>query len=285
MFEVHFPVRRPVSGGRAARAGALAAGLALVAAMGAAAPSRSSLPGRIVEPRSGITLIRVPGGTFTMGSPAGEAGRGADETPHRVTLSPFYLGATEVTQAQWARVMGWNHSHHAGCPACPVEEVTYVDVQAFIGRLNAHTRAIRFRLPTEAEWEFACRAGSTTPFSMGASISTSQANFDGDFPYNGAPRGANRRATMPAASFPPNRWGFFDMHGNVWEWTADWYGAYPRNPVHDPAGPASGTLHVIRGGSWAFDANSARCALRYTHAPRLRGYSLGFRLAATASPR
>ncbi len=236
----------------------------------------------IIEPLTGMTLVALPGGRFMMGSPADEPGRADDETPHRVTVSAFYLGRTEVTQAQWTTVMGWNPSRHADCAACPVERINFFEIQQFLDRLNAVAHGIHYRLPTEAEWEYACRAGTTTPFSTGRTLTTDQANFNGDFPYNGAPRGLKRGETLPVASFAPNAWGLYDMHGNVWEWTGDWYGPYPGGPAVDPAGPATGTLRAIRGGSWAFDANSARCALRYTHAPILRGYSLGFRVAATA---
>jgi formylglycine-generating enzyme required for sulfatase activity len=140
---------------------------------------------------------------------------------------------------------------------------------------------MRYRLPTEAEWEYACRAGTTGPFSTGETLTTEQANYNGQFPYTGA-AGEFRQRPTPVGSFPSNRWGLSDMHGNVWEWTADWYGAYAETASAniDPRGPQSGEKRVIRGGSWYFDANSARCALRYTHAPQDRGFSLGFRVAA-----
>ena len=161
---------------------------------------------------------------------------------------------------------------------------TYADVQRFLEKLNAHQpQTLRYRLPTEAEWEYACRARTTGPFSTGENLTTAQAN------YNGTP--AVRRRFPPASSarsrrrsarFPLNPWGLADMHGNVWEWTSDWYGPFSESArVNiDPHGPATGEKRVIRGGSWTFDANSARCALRYTHAPQDKGFSLGFRVAA-----
>jgi sulfatase modifying factor 1 len=149
-------------------------------------------------------------------------------------------------------------------------------------RLNAAKGWPGFRLPTEAEWEYACRAGTTGPFSTGENVTTDQANYNGRFPYSSFATGEFRQRPTTVGSFPSNRWGLSDMHGNVWEWTADWYGAYAEDGAAniDPRGPDSGEKRVIRGGSWYFDANSARCGLRYTHAPQDRGFSLGFRLAA-----
>ncbi len=156
-------------------------------------------------------------------------------------------------------------------------------MQQFLEKLNAHApQTLRYRLPTEAEWEYACRARTTGPFSTGENLTTAQANYNGAQPYGSFPAGEFRQKTTPAGTFPLNPWGLADMHGNVWEWTSDWYGPYPESGAAniDPHGPASGEKRVIRGGSWFFDANSARCALRYTHAPQDKGFSLGFRVAA-----
>jgi formylglycine-generating enzyme required for sulfatase activity len=258
-----------------------------VAAILAAVPIVWSMPAQpdrptFMEPRTGITLVEIPAGTFQMGSPASEPSRGEDELRHEVRITrAFLIGRYEVTQAEWRILMGTSPSHFSACgPRCPVEQVNYFEVEDFLRRLNSARSARHYRLPTEAEWEYACRAGTTTTFSTGANLTTDQANYNGTFPYAGFPKGAYREHPTPVGSFPLNRWGLGDMHGNVWEWTSDWYGSYGAGPETDPRGPASGEKKVIRGGSWYFDANSARCALRYTHAPQDRGFSLGFRIAA-----
>ena len=211
-----------------------------------------------------------------MGSVPGEPGRGADETPHRVTISrAFWLGATEVTQKQWTRIMGSNPSRFSGCADCPVENVTWLDVGKFIERLNAQAGG-GFRLPTEAEWEYACRTGESPD---GGRIADANANFDARYPVRGGRPGRYLGRPVPVASFPPDRRGIYDLHGNVWEWCADGYGIYPDQDAADPVGPASAPKKVIRGGSWYFDAASCRCAARYSHAPGDRGFSLGFRVA------
>jgi formylglycine-generating enzyme required for sulfatase activity len=213
-----------------------------------------------------------------MGSPLTEAGREDQEVPHRVTLTrPFYLGIHEVTQGQWAQVMGANPSHFAGCERCPVEQVSSVDVEEFIRRLNERGGP-GYRLPTEAEWEYACRAGDSQPFGNRTTLSSRDANIDGNFPY-AADKGGSRERPTAVGYFPANAWGLFDMSGNVWEWTSDPYCPYPDAAVTDPVGACSSDRRVIRGGSWKFDGNSARCGLRYAHRPQDRGYSLGLRLA------
>jgi formylglycine-generating enzyme required for sulfatase activity len=238
-----------------------------------------------IDPWTGMTLVELPPGRFTMGSASEEAGRNEDEVLHDVEIThPFLMGQSEVTQMEWKTVMGTAPSHFASCgPRCPVENVSFVDVQRFLEKLNAHTpQTLRYRLPTEAEWEYACRARTTGPFFTGENLTTAQANYNGRQPYGSFPAGEFRQKTTPTGTFPPNPWGLADMHGNVWEWTADWYGAYSENAAAniDPRGPLSGEKRVIRGGSWFFDGNSARCALRYTHAPQDKGFSLGFRVAA-----
>jgi len=211
-----------------------------------------------IEPVTGMEFVHVSKGTFIMGSPLTEPERGEDEQQHTVTIrKDFWMGRTEVTQEQWKKVLGSNPSSHQQCgPKCPVENVTWFDVQEFLGRLNRLSHNGRYRLPTEAEWEYACRAGTITAFSVGDTLTTKQARFDAvDGP-------------VPVGSFAPNAWGLFDMHGNVWEWTTEWY-------------DSTETKRVIRGGSWYFGADSARCALRYTHSPKDRGFSLGFRVVQT----
>ncbi|MFI5178732.1 MAG: formylglycine-generating enzyme family protein [Vicinamibacterales bacterium] len=238
-----------------------------------------------VEPWTGMLFVELPPGRFTMGSASTETGRNDDELLHDVEITrPFLLGQNEVTQQEWRTVMGSAPSQAKGCgPKCPVENVSFADVQQFIEKLNAHQpRTLHYRLPTEAEWEYACRARTTGPFSTGENLTTAQANYNGRQPYGSFPAGEFRQKPTPVGMFPPNPWGLADMHGNVWEWTSDWYSPYTENARAniDPHGPASGEKRVIRGGSWYFDANSARCALRYTHAPQDKGFSLGFRVAA-----
>jgi formylglycine-generating enzyme required for sulfatase activity len=207
---------------------------------------------RLTDPFTGMAFVRIPAGTFTMGTPLFEPKREAQETQHQVTLArDFYLAIHEVTQREWRRVTGDNPSSFSGCDSCPVERVTYHDVEKFLMKLNGASSWPGFRLPTEAEWEYACRAGGTKAYGDRASIDRTRANYDGT-------------RTKPVGSFAPNAWGLFDMSGNVWEWTSD---------DHSPG------LKVIRGGSWRFGADSARCGLRYTHRPQDRGYSLGLRLA------
>jgi formylglycine-generating enzyme required for sulfatase activity len=223
-------------------------------------------PPRHEDPLTGMPFVLLPAGAFTMGSPETEAAREAQERRHRVTIGkPFYLGVYEVTQAEWAKVMGSNPSTFAGCDRCPVEQISYLDIERFIDRLNGRSSWPGFRLPTEAEWEYACRAGGAGAYGSADTIDAADANIRGD-------------RTRPAGSYAPNAWGLFDMAGNVWEWTSDSYTPYPG--VTAPETPAF-TLDrkVIRGGSWLFDADSARCALRYTHRPQDSGPSLGFRLA------
>jgi sulfatase modifying factor 1 len=257
----------------------IAAALGLAAAAPIAAPAP-------------VALVPIPPGRFVMGSPQSEIGRGADETPHIVSISRgFLLGQHEVTQAEWRAVMRTSPGFFRDCEAsCPVESVNLADIAQFLDALNAtdpprsSSHGLHYRLPTEAEWEYACRAGTTTPFSTGENLTTAQANYNGLFPYSAFPKGLNREQPTPAGSFAPNAWGVADMHGNVWEWTSDWYGPYPPGAAIDPRGPSSGTRRVIRGGSWFFDGNSARCALRDTHAPQDRGFSLGFRVAADRVP-
>jgi formylglycine-generating enzyme required for sulfatase activity len=233
---------------------------------------------------TGMTLVELPPGRFTMGSAQAEIGRGDDEALHDVEITrPFLIGHHEVTQQEWKTVTGTSPSRFGTCgPRCPVENVTFDDVQRFLAKLNARADGLRYRLPTEAEWEYACRARTTGPFSTGENLTTAQANYNGTQPYGTFPAGEFRQKPTPAGTFPLNPWGLADMHGNVWEWTSDWYGPYGETTAAniDPHGPAGGEKRVIRGGSWFFDANSARCALRYTHAPQDKGFSLGFRVAA-----
>jgi len=230
---------------------------------------------------TGMEFLFVPAGSYVIGSPAGEPGHEPQETLHRVTLRRgVWLGRFEVTQGEWSAVMGANPSRFAEIgPRAPVERVSELEVEAFLAELGRRSPGSRFRLPTEAEWEVACRAGRSTPYSTGERLTTEQANYDGRYPLPGQPPGAYLARTTPVGTFPPNPWGFYDLHGNVWEWTADDFCPYAGLPESDPIGRCDSGLRVIRGGSWYFNADSARCAVRYTHARQLFGPSLGFRVA------
>ncbi|MGY6216136.1 SUMF1/EgtB/PvdO family nonheme iron enzyme [Methylolobus aquaticus] len=225
-------------------------------------------------------------GTFRMGSPAGEPKRLVWEMLHEVTLTRgCWLADTACTQALWQAVMGGNPSSFRDDPENPVENVFWEDVQGFIARLNEQAAGLNARLPTEAEWEYACRAGTETPFSFGDTVTPEQVNYDGNRPYAGAPMGLSRGKTVPVKALAANRWGLYQMHGNVWEWCADWFGDYQEDSVADPTGPAEGATRVLRGGSWVGSARNARSAFRRGPAPAARLGSLGFRFAlGPASP-
>jgi len=239
-----------------------------------------------VEPKEspGMTFVPIPAGTFMMGSPTTEPERWDDETQHQVTLTKsFYMQTTQVTQGQWKAVMGSNPSLCSICSDdCPVEQVSWNDCQEFIRKLNQQEGTNKYRLPTEAEWEYACRAGTTTPFNTGNCLSTNEANYWGDeFPYPGCPLGIDRGMPVPVKSFPPNAWGLYDMHGNVYEWCQDWYGDYSTSAVTDPVGPSSGSYRVNRGSCWAQPAMTCRSAHRGSDLPDYRYCRNGFRLAWT----
>jgi sulfatase modifying factor 1 len=240
---------------------------------------------RRVDPLTGMAFSLIPAGSFDMGTPETEPQREPQERLHRVTISRgFYLGVHEVTQREWTRVMRANPSNFKGCPACPVERVTYFDVEQFLERLNAAKGWPGFRLPTEAEWEYACRAGGHDAYGASATITPSRANYAADHkaPATAHPERQAPGRTLPVGTFAPNAFGLFDMSGNVWEWTSDDHCAYPDSGVTDPSGRCGSGLKVIRGGSWYFGADSARCGMRYTHRPQDRGFSLGVRLAHDA---
>jgi formylglycine-generating enzyme required for sulfatase activity len=241
-----------------------------------------------ISPTLGATFAFIPSGTFMMGSPKDEPGQHFfDSVIYQVTMSyqvtisrPFYMQTTEVTQGQWRRVMGGNPSHFGSCgDDCPVENVSWNDVQDFIGRLNRQEKTDKYRLPTEAQWEYAARAGTTTRFYWGNQDDCSKANYG-----NSAPdlecKGKNPGKTMRVGSFSPNAWGLYDMHGNVYEWVRDWFGYYPAGSETDPEGPSSGSNRVIRSGSWSDEAGHCRSAYRHNFALGGRDSSTGFRLLA-----
>jgi len=227
-------------------------------------------------------FVRINGGTFTMGSPANDRKRNSDETQHQVTVSSFYMGKYEVTQKEYQEVMGTNPSYFKE-DNLPVESVSWYDAVEYCNKRSqkegltpAYTvngtnvtwnrNANGYRLPTEAEWEYACRAGTTTAYNTGRTISKRQANYFG-------------KKTSIVGSFASNAWGLHDMHGNVWEWCWDWYGSYSSAAQTDPMGASSGSYRVGRGGSWVNSAGLVRSAYRDDPDPDYRIYSIGFRLA------
>jgi formylglycine-generating enzyme len=256
-------------------------------------------------------MVLIKGGTFTMGSPDDEPERQDDELQHQVTVSSFFIGKYEVTQKEYQEIMGTNPSGFKG-DNLPVENVSWYDAVEYCNKRSqkegltpAYTintkqsdpshknddedsikytvtwnkNANGYRLPTEAGWEYACRAGTTTPFNTGNNITTSQANYNGNYPYNNNAKGEYREKTTPIGSFVPNAWGLYDMHGNVDEWCWDWYGEdYPTGAQTDPVGAVTGFSRVLRGGSWYSDGQALRSAYRLNSNPSNRGSFIGFRL-------
>ncbi|MEO2016016.1 MAG: formylglycine-generating enzyme family protein [Fuerstiella sp.] len=230
----------------------------------------------------GMLLVPIPAGEFQMGSPASEADRKSDETQHQVKITkPFYLGVYEVTQQQYEQVMSSKPSEFKG-PQNPVEKVSWNDAVEFCRKLSSlpeeKAAGFVYRLPTEAEWEYSCRAGTQTAYSFGDSESEL-----GDYAWYGKFGGT----THPVGGKKPNPWGLYDMHGNVGEWCQDWRGMYPSGPVTDPTGASSGQSRVVRGGGWYFFAHNARSAHRHGRTPeypKSKSYSshweatLGFRV-------
>lgn len=250
-------------------------------------------------------FVQIKGGTFSMGSPTDEPGRSEDETQHNVTVSDFYMSIYEVTQKEYTDLMGENPSTFAG-DNMPVENMTWYEAVAFCNAKStaenltpAYTvdgqnvtwnqSADGYRLPTEAEWEYACRAGTTTPFNTENSPSADEVNYYGHYPYeiegnyfsqgnlNTKP-GQYRETTIDVGSFAPNKWGLYDMHGNVSEWCFDIYGAYDTADSTNPTGAQSGNLRVTRGGGWNDFAKNMRSAYRATTAADKSSYNLGIRL-------
>ncbi len=234
-----------------------------------------------------MEMIYCPPGEFMMGSPASEAGRDDDEVQHRVKLTKaFWLGKYAVTQRQWKDVMGNNPSHWDG-GNLPVENVSWEYCQKFIDKVNAQLKC-GARLPTEAEWEYACRAGTNTAYSWGDVLNGDKANCNGNYhPYGIDEKGEYLERTVAVDKYAPNPWGFYCMHGNVWEWCSDWYDAdyYKWAPSNDPQGPASGKERVRRGGSWLIEARYGRSANRSGDFPGNRFHYCGFRLCCSAGPR
>ena len=266
-----------------------------------------------------VEMVQIPGGTFMMGSPLTEPDHEGDEIQHSVTLTSFWMGKYEVTQAQYQTVVGSlpnslpSSSYGVG-DNYPVYYVSWYDAVEFCNALSekegltpyytidkttsdpnntnssdtlkwlvtGNTSANGYRLPTEAQWEYACRAGTSGPFNTGDNITTDQANYNGNYPYNNNATGVYRERTIPVGTFAPNAWGLYDMHGNVREWCWDWYGTYSSDVQTDLGGAASGALRVARGGSWSGDGQDLRSAYRDLDYPNYGDINLGFRLVRPA---
>jgi formylglycine-generating enzyme len=236
-----------------------------------------------------MTFVLIPAGTFTMGSPGSDMDRKGDETAHQVTISrPFYMQSTEVTVKQWREIMGspWFFKKK-GEEDMPVTHVSWDDCKKFIKKLNARNEGV-YRLPTEAEWEYACRGGSDTVYGWGNAIDCSKAMYANntlkmaDCVKWVRSKGLATDKPAPVGSYAPNPWGLYDMPGNVWEWCQDWYGPYPKGSVVDPQGPQSGAERVRRGGSWYGTWQRCRCANRNFSHPANRYQTTGFRLVREA---
>ncbi len=200
-----------------------------------------------------------------------------------MTLSQgFWLGETAVTQALWRAVMGNAPSHFRGDER-PVEQVSWDDCRDFVGALGKSAPGFRAALPTEAQWEYACRAGTRTPFSFGEELTPELANYNGNLPYHTGAKGEYRQQTLPVHQFQANPWGLYQMHGNVREWCQDWFGDYPEGAVTDPEGPGEGRYRVLRGGSWFSRGRYLRAAYRSRNAPDSRRH-FGLRLAGGSNP-
>jgi len=213
----------------------------------------------------GMRLAWIPPGTFLMGSSQTEEGRDKDEYQHRVTLAQgFFLGVYPVTQPQWQAVMGTRPSNFRG-PQLPVEQVSWFDCQLFCQHLSQREKRL-YRLPTEAEWEYACRAGTSTPFHFGLALSSEQANIDGTYGSGPSQGGQYRRQTTPVGIFPPNAFGLFDMHGNIWEWCQDGYVDNLRDLLSDLE-EVDQSSRVVRGGGWSNRPCKSRSAFRGRHFP------------------
>jgi Uncharacterized conserved protein len=314
-------LRRLEAAGKTESAGASKAEGTGGASNNAGSAKPSAKPGAVVRNQMGMELAYIPAGSFMMGSSEAEVQAAyqdvrryfdsmqlksfdIEQPQHRVEISqPFYIGRYEVTQAQWKQVMGSNPSEvkdvskdqpfpvrvtrtpRKGCDNCPVDNISWNDAQEFIRNLNARNDGYTYRLPTEAEWEYACRAETTTAFSSGDSLLPSQANFNGNYPFGGAPKGVYLAKTIPVGSYQPNGFGLYDMHGNVWEWCEDiWHEDYNGAPPDGSAWLNGGDSNkrVLRGGSWNDIASSCRSAYRLSYFQKYGGITIGLRVVALA---
>ena len=254
--------------------------------MGGWANTSNAQPPKELTNSIGMKLVLIPRGTFMMGSPESEQGRKEDENQHEVTISKdYYLGVYEVTQAQYEKVMDKNPSHFQGAIVgnenadLPVENVSWDDAVEFCKKLSELPDEKKvgrvYRLPTEAEWEYSCRAGSKTAYSFD--------DEEGLLSEYGWFRRNSSDRTHTVGLLEPNAWGLYDMHGNVWEWCSDWYEEYPKGAVSDPTGAKEGSLRVDRGGSWRYEAAVCRSAIRLRVNPSFRDDRSGFRVALSPS--
>lgn len=226
----------------------------------------------VATQENGNHMAHIKGGTFMMGSLPGSAGT-YDELPqHKVEISDFYMDKFEVSRASFKKVMGYNPSTFKGCMECPVDNVTWDEAKEYCQKTGK-------RLPTEAEWEYACRAGTKTEFHFGNAVSSYDANFNGKIPYGGVSAGPYRKKILPSGSYKPNDWGLFDMHGNVSEWCNDWHSPtyYEESETNDPKGPEEGKFKVARGGNWKSEGRHLRSSNRNSYNPKIKINTLGFR--------
>lgn len=269
----------------------------------AAPPAQTSAPApkqeTWQEPVTGMKFVKIEAGCFQMGqSPAEQrllqrAAGGtdytkyyADELPqHKVCVDEFWMAIHEVTQGEWQKVMGFNPAVFQDGPEYPVEMVSWDDAQLFITKLNEQAGDTQLRLPSEAEWEYAARAGTTTMYSTGDNIRGNQANFNGTFPFGFNLRDEYRKSPTPVGTFPANAFGLYDMNGNVWEWCNDWYKEdyYRQSVMQNPIGPDTGQMRVLRGGSWFRYSAHVRSATRYKNKQSGQYADTGFRVVK--SPR
>jgi formylglycine-generating enzyme required for sulfatase activity len=255
--------------------------LALLIALPEPDAVRGQAGDKVITNSIGMKLTLIPAGKFIMGSPEGEAERDPEERQHEVEITkPFYMGIYEVTQGQYEAIQGQkqNTAFFRQGQDFPMDQVRWPQAVAFCSKLSAKIEEKKagrtYRLPTEAEWEYACRAGKKTVFHFGDALSSKEANFKGNFPYGGAPKGNFLQKTAKVGSYAPNAWGLYDMHGNVGEWCADYYDPdyYKNSPKQDPKGPAKGVVptdfsndfyRVVRGGCWLDEAQACRAAYRF----------------------
>ncbi len=273
--------------------------LACVCALRSPESAQAQPADKLITNAIGMKLTLIPAGKFMMGSPAAEAERDDEELAHEVEITkPFYMGIHEVTQGQYEKVMNKNTSFFRQGPDYPMEQVRFPEVLDFCRKLSALPDEVKagrvYRLPTEAEWEYACRAGTATVFHYGNGLSSKLANFNGVYPYGDAAKGEKLQKTAKVGSYAPNAWGLYDMHGNVAEWCSDWYdpGYYKASPKQNPKGPDKGVVttnfqneffRVVRGGCWLDEGRACRAAYRFRLQPSEPYRLVGFRVVCDTS--